>query len=266
MAMGSKLFICICSSYLFFAVAFPVFAVTISVSTPSASISSDIFNVDVSISGATNATNYLRVDLFKDGTNKYFGETYNGSDWYSGSEGKNYFPIQIQNSTASATIKAQLGNPSSDEYPGPGMYKLKIRRYTSSGSQSSNDSQTPADIQITYTLPTPTPTPTPTTTPTPSATPLGASPTPTPKPTPSPKPTPTPTPTPTPKPSPSPVPLPTTYYPSPSPSPQILGTTTPKKPFWEIISIIFGSMLLGLSVIWYIIKIWQGEGVHQNLN
>jgi hypothetical protein len=108
-------------------------------------------------------------------------------------------------------------------------------------------------------------------TPTPSTTPLGASPTPTPKPSSTPTPTPRPTPTATadaatPTPYISPIPQPTPYNSSPAPSPQIMGVATEKKPFWEIISIIFGSMLLGLSVIWYIIKIWQGEGVHQNLN
>ena len=104
-------------------------------------------------------------------------------------------------------------------------------------------------------------------TPTPSATPLGASPTPTPKPSPTPTPTPTSAPKPTPTPTSIPTPITLLITPNPSPIiPQVLGKTTESKSLWEIISIIFGSMLLGLSVIWYIIKIWRGEGVHQNLN
>ena len=131
-------------------------AVNISINNYPSSISTEIFNVDVLVTGATNATNYLRVDLYKEGTTNYFSENYNGSDWYSGSDGKMYFPILIQDSSASATIQAQIGNPSETDYPGPGVYKLKIRRYTSSGSQSSNDIQSPVDIQINYVRPTPT--------------------------------------------------------------------------------------------------------------
>lgn len=177
-------------------------AVDITISSFPTSISSNIFTVDTVVTGATNATNYLRVDLYKDGTSNYFGETYNGSDWYSGSDGKSYFPILIQNSSASATLQVQLGNPSFADYSGPGLYKLKIRRYTSSGSQSQNDIQTPVDIQITYSTPSPSPTDTPTNSPTtaPTQAPTSApTATPTTKPTPtkspSPKPTLTPTPT-----------------------------------------------------------------------
>ena len=177
------LFFCI---YLYFPSSIQAVSVTIN-SFPS-SISSDIFVVEASVSGATNATNYLRIDLYKEGTNNYFGETYNGSDWYFGSEGKSYFPIQVKNSSASATIQAQIGNPSTNDYPGPGTYKMKIRRYTSSGSSSSNDTQTPVDVQLTYVLPTPTPTESPTPTSTPTLTN-------TPSPTQSPTPTKTPTPT-----------------------------------------------------------------------
>jgi hypothetical protein len=190
-----------------------VFAVTITIANFPTSISTDVFTVEASVSGATNATNYLRVDLFKDGTTNYFGETYNGSDWYGGSDGKSYFPVQIQNSSASAVLQAQLGNPNETFYPGPGTYKLRIRRYTSSGSQSQNDQQNPIDVQITYVAPTPTPTPTPTLSPTPS-----------------PIPTPTPTKSPTPTASPAsqqggPKITPKAETPTPVPieSPEILG-------------------------------------------
>lgn len=124
--------------------------------------SQDQYSVDVRVFGATKATNYLGVSLFKEGTSNYFGETYNGSDWYGGSEGDNYFPIQIVDSSTSATLFFKIGSPSSTQYPGPGVYKLKIRRYTSSGNLSSSDIQTPASVNISYIFPSPTPTNSPT--------------------------------------------------------------------------------------------------------
>lgn len=66
-----------------------------------------------------------------------------------------------------ATITARLGEPEINEYSGPGTYKLKLRRYTSSGSQAL-DQQAPVDIQINYLMPTTDPTTEPTTTPTPA--------------------------------------------------------------------------------------------------
>lgn len=139
-------------------------AVSVTINSYPATINSpDSYQVSVGISGASNATNYLRVCLYKDGSIDYFGETYNGSDWYVGGDGKSYFPVQIVNSTASAIINFKIGNPTSDQYSGTGTYKLKIARYTSSGSLSNNDLQIPADVQITYVFPTLTSTPTPTT-------------------------------------------------------------------------------------------------------
>jgi len=186
-----------------------ILAVTITINSfPSEINSLDNFQITASISGAVNATNYLRVDLYKDGASNYFGETYNGTDWYSGSDGKSYLPITIQSSSASATLFAQLGNPTVTQYPGPGSYKLKIRRYTSSGSASSNDDQTPVDIQINYVVPTQTPDPTSTSSPTQIPTPIAT-----------PVKTPTPTKTPTPKSTP-------TILPTDSPEPEILGEAT----------------------------------------
>ncbi len=138
------------------------FAVSISVNNVPSSVSSDPFSLDVSVLGASSGQNYLRVDLYKDGTNNYFGETYSGSNWYKGSDGTLYFPISITDSktTASASIQARLGTPTSTEFPGSGTYKLKIRRYTSSGNPASSDEQTPIDVTINYQPPaSPTPAP-----------------------------------------------------------------------------------------------------------
>ena len=120
--------------------------------------------------GASSGTNYIRVDLYKDGTQNYFGETYNGNDWYSGSDGKQYFPITIidSKSTASAVLQARTGVPSISDYDGQGSYKMRIRRYTASGGQGSEDPNSSA-VSVAITISTPTPTPT--FTPQPTATP-----------------------------------------------------------------------------------------------
>lgn len=227
-----------------------VHAVTIVINSyPGTVNSTNSFQVTASVSGAINATNYLRVDLYKDGTSNYFGETYNGSDWYSGSDGKTYFPIQIQNASASANLSFQIGNPSATDYPGPGTYKLRIRRYTSSGSPASNDLQIPVDIQINYIFPAPTPSPAPSST---------TAPTPTPTPTKTPTPIPTKTPIPSPKktPSPAPTPIPTntpngvilgveTVF----PSPQAIDNPKTGFPLLAIVFIVLGMGLIGYSVI-----------------
>lgn len=224
-----------------------IYAVTISVGDYPLSISSNIFSLTATVSGATNATNYLRVDLYKDGTTNYFGETYNGSDWYGGSDGKSYFPIQIQNSSGSAILQAQLGNPNISDYPGQGSYKLKIRRYTASGSQSQNDQQTSIDIQITYVAPTPTLDPTPSPTPVITSTPTLI-----PTPTKIPMPIPTKSPTPTSTSSQTPEILgESTIGPTPSP----LVTFSPENKIqgkFPIVAVIFiglGVILVGISGI-----------------
>ncbi len=167
----------------------PAFAVSVTITNFPSSIASDSFTVNVSVLGASSGTNYIRVDLFKDGTQNYFGETYNGNDWYSGSDGKQYFPITIidSKSTASASLQARIGVPNSSDYDGQGSYKMRIRRYTNSGGQGSEDPNISAvSIGITVSTPTPVPTNTPTNAPASTATPT---------------PTPAPTKTPTPKPS-----------------------------------------------------------------
>ncbi len=140
-----------------------VFAVTININQYPSSISSDPFNVNVFVSGASEGQNYLRVDLYKDGTSNYFGETNNGISWYGGSDGKQYLPITIDSSKmATMSVQARIGVPNSTEFSGAGNYKLKIRRYTSSGNPASSDQQNPADVHINFSLPTFTPIPSPT--------------------------------------------------------------------------------------------------------
>lgn len=215
--MVKKLFVFIIISLIFLFLPKIVLAVTITIDNFPSSISSDPFEVSVSINGPNPGTNYLRIDLYKEGTTNYFGETFNGISWYGGSDGTQYFQIVISpEGTASATFQGKIGNPSFLEYPNPGNFKLRIRRYTGSGNSSSGDQQAPVDVQINVPLPTPTSLPTPSPSPTSSPTPtplLTFTPTPTSISTPRP-----PTPTPTSRP-----PTPTsTGVPTPTP------TATPK--------------------------------------
>lgn len=190
-------FVVITTLFLFLFSPIKAFAVTINLSDIPSSISSDPFTVKVTISGATAGTNYLRVDLYKEGTNNYFGETNNGQSWYNSSDGKQYFPATIASGVDwTGTVQARVGSPSSTDYDGQGSYKLRIRRYTSSGNEGaqSNDNSVSIVIVVPTITPTPTVTPTPSNTPTPTNAPTPTK-TPTPVPTSTPAKTPTPVPT-----------------------------------------------------------------------
>ena len=155
----------------------PAFAVSTSILQYPTTIGDESFSLTVSVEGASAGVNYLRADLYLPDTKNYFGETDNTQYWYGGSDGKLFFPATIESGTPLiATFSARLGTPTSTDYPGPGSYKLRVRRYTSSGNQGSEDPK-PVDITITKATPTPTPSPIPSSTPTPSVVP---SPTPTP--------------------------------------------------------------------------------------
>ena len=158
-------------------------AVSVDITSFPSTITDQEFSITASVSGNISGTNYLKADIFKENTQNYFGETYNGSSWYSGNDGLSYYPVIISNGIGNATFKVKIGNPNSIDFPGSGSYKLRIRRYTSSNSYSIGD-QTPVDVTINWTAPTSTPTVTPV-------------PTSTQTPTPSPLPTPSSTPTPT---------------------------------------------------------------------
>ncbi len=167
----------------------PVEAVTTTVTDVPSSISSDSFTVTVSISGASSGTNYLRIDLYKESTTNYFGETYNNASWYSESDHTQYFPVSIQSGTDwTGSVQGRMGSPTSTEYDGSGTYKLRVRRYTSSGNYTASEANNNA-VTIAINVPTPTSTPTrtptPTKTPTPTPTPIqsGSTPTKTPTPT-----------------------------------------------------------------------------------
>ncbi|MBI4226575.1 lamin tail domain-containing protein [Candidatus Roizmanbacteria bacterium] len=140
-------------------------AVTTSISNPPQSISAEPFTIKVTVSGASTGINYLRIDLYKPSTTNYFGETFNGLSWYSGSDHSQYYSIAIQSGIDwSSEIQGKVGNPNSTQYDGPGTYKLRVRRYTSSGNYNTTEANNSAvDVNINLSLISPTPLATPTT-------------------------------------------------------------------------------------------------------
>jgi len=133
------------------------FAVTTKITNFPSSITAGPFTISVSITGASAGTNYLRADLYKNGTQNYFGETYNGSVWYGSSDYKQYFQITIQSgATKSATFQARLGNPKVSDYDGQGNYRLRVRRYTTSGTYTASEASSSA-VSISIVSPTPSP-------------------------------------------------------------------------------------------------------------
>jgi len=177
---------------LFFLFYFPfiktVFAVSVTISDYPSTVTENSFTITASVSGAVTGTNYLKIDLFKDGSENYFGETFNNADWYGGSTYSQYFPISVQSGvTWSGNLQGRVGSPSSTQYDGTGTYKMRLRRYTSGGGYTSSEANNNA-VVVSIVIPTPTPTVTSTPTPGPTSTS-----------TPTPTRTPTPTNTPTPK-------------------------------------------------------------------
>lgn len=133
-------------------------AVSVTVLNAPSTITQDTFTVTATISGALTGTNYLRVDLYKDGTTNYFGDTFNKTSWYNGSDGTQYFPVTIPDDLP-VTIQGRVGSPTTGEFDGTGNYKLRIRRYTKSGSSGSGDTIDSVSVNIIFPTPTPTPIP-----------------------------------------------------------------------------------------------------------
>lgn len=134
-----------------------ILAVTTSISNIPHSISTDPFTITVTVSGAGTGKNYLRIDLFKSPSTNYFGETHNTLGWYSDSDYSLYYSINIESGVVwSGDVQGRIGNPTSAQYNGPGMYKLRVRRYTSSGNYNSTEANdSAADIEINASLTTP---------------------------------------------------------------------------------------------------------------
>ena len=154
----------------------PVFAVAVTISNVPQTVTDQPFNLDVSIAGASSATNYLRVDFFQPNDTNYFGFTYNGSVWYNGSDYNQYLPITITSSVYSGTVQAKI-DITSTRFIGNGTYNLKIRRYTQSGNYTAGESNIVV-VNVNFASPTPSPPPTtdpsliPTSSPTPNPSPI----------------------------------------------------------------------------------------------
>ena len=172
----------------FFLFVLPTYAVTTTITQhPSSITTSEPFTIAVSIEGASEGQNYVRIDLYKEGISEYFGETFNGTDWYGGSDELKFFPVTISSEKYwSGEVQGRIEIPPPQQYTGEGTYKMRVRRYTSSGNSASTDemSKSAVDIQIVASS---VPTETPTTTP--SQTTIEPTKTPTPTPLPSPTPT-----------------------------------------------------------------------------
>src|SRR3989344_1644644 len=160
MYMWQKLilsFLIICISLFIFPL--HVNAVTLTISNvPSLITPSDEFTINIVISGAASGTNYLKIDLYKSGTTNYFGDTYNGADWYNGTDGLTYFPITIQSGIWSGQVKGRINDADFAQLDQLGQYKLRIRRYTGSGNYNSPEANNSVvDMNIIFPTPTTTP-------------------------------------------------------------------------------------------------------------
>lgn len=145
------------------------YAVSLTITNNPQTISSEPFTLSVTIDGAQAGTNYLRVDIYKESTTNYFGETYNGSDWYGDSEHAQYLPVQIESGQAKTIeVQARIGSPTIGEYDDQGSYKIRVRRYTSSGNYNSDESNN-GSVSVNIDAPTASPTPAPSPSPTPES-------------------------------------------------------------------------------------------------
>lgn len=156
--MPKKIFFFIFFFVFFFSFTLKAYGVSVTINDLPASIGTEPFTLSVSVTGASAGTNYLRVDIYKDGTTNYFGETFTGNDWYKGSNGVQYFPIIVPNDNP-FTLQARVGDSIPSDYDGTGNYKLRVRRYTAGGNYNNDEAKANA-VPIVLSFPTPTATPT----------------------------------------------------------------------------------------------------------
>lgn len=187
----------------------PVSAVELAISDPE--VKGLEITLSASLSGSTNY--YLQGALRAQNSSKYFCETKNNlGNWidYLSNPDKeyiasNFFRTDIQESSWSGKLSLRY-KPDDPNYVGPGLYDLKLRRYTGNSTSSAGDSNT-LTITLTEPLPTIAPTHSPAS-PTPGSTQVPVA-----------------TPTPVSLPSPPPTVLPTPKF-SPSVVATIAGATT----------------------------------------
>lgn len=157
--------------FLFFEVspAFAEFTFTI----PKTTISSDEeieTTVNLSLQGQNNKIYYLEGAFKKEGSSNYFGLTWNDSSWvkYSASNFTTLKSITTdQAGKWNGIVKVKIDKDSS-LFSGDGTYTLRMKRFTSGGSNFLADNSIALVISSPVSPPTPTPT-SPTPTPTPSS-------------------------------------------------------------------------------------------------
>jgi hypothetical protein len=122
-----------------------------------------VTDLEISLSASLSATSnyYLQGAMRAQSSSKYFGETKNvRGDWidYVSSPDKeyitsNFFQTDVQNASWSGIVKLRfkLDDPN---YLGPGLYDLKLRRFTGQSSGSAGESNT---LTLNLTAQTPSP-------------------------------------------------------------------------------------------------------------
>ncbi|MEI8232486.1 MAG: hypothetical protein WCG44_01960 [bacterium] len=153
----------------------PVSAVDLSIKDPLVS------GLDITFTASLSASSnyYLQGTLRSQSSSKYFGETQNSKgdyiDYVSTPDKEyvvsNFFVTEVQNATWSGMVRMRF-KTDDPNYFGPGLYDLKLRRFTGSSSSGSSagDSNT-LTINLTMAVPTPTPSPSPSPSPSPTTTP-----------------------------------------------------------------------------------------------
>lgn len=122
-------------------------------------------SVNLSLQGQGNKTYYLEGALKKEGSTNYFGLTWNDSSWvkYTANNYTTLKSITLYSTGKwNGIVKVKI-DKSSSLFTGDGNYTLRMKRFTSSGSNYWADN----DIALTVILPS-SPTSTPVSTPTPS--------------------------------------------------------------------------------------------------
>lgn len=117
-------------------------------------------SVVLSLQGQNNKTYYLEGAFKKEGTTNYFGLTWNDSSWvkYTASNFSSLKSVTTdQTGNWSGSVKVKIDKDSS-LFSGNGTYTLKMKRFTTAGSETWSDN----DITlIVSSPPSPSPTPTP---------------------------------------------------------------------------------------------------------
>jgi len=190
-----------------------------------------LLDTNLSLSGQNNKSYYLEGAFQKEGVNKYFGQTFNVSEWikYTSADYTSVLKVTTDDNgvwSGQISVKVDISSP---YYSGAGNYVLKIKRFTEAGNYSWSSNQvTIAVAAIETPSPQPSPSPTPSPTPSPSPKPTKstikntASPSPSSSPSPSLLPTPSPSPKTQPKPTPSKI-----NYKVPDLSGDVAGISTP---------------------------------------